>query len=525
MSTFEGAADSVYTKYWEVAGLMTPDYELDQGSSLKKLRLRSRQLIKDGGVPAGIQQAYINFIAGGEIAVKSNSTSPRQVKQIKEFLKIQLNKLDMTGTESLNGFVEQVIGAAFQDGDVLINLPLDNKRKNVKTVVEVIEANRIETPADKESTRRGVYKSNVRHGVQYDDEGRIQGYWVRKANHDTLSRTSLDAFDFYPMYREFDGIRRRVTWLFKAPLYTRPNASRQYPVMTPIITLFKYIKDYKEAVLIGARVAACFSAFVKTSNPAGSYKTMTSVGGATQTNAERTVRVTKLQPGTITYLKDNEDIQFAAPNRPGDNVDPFILRLYKTIAAYMRIPYEILFLDLSETNYSSWRGGVIEAYKMVGRWRRELGRIIEWAVSTLVFEAMLNGDIIGSLDDAHLVIRWPAKGLLDPEKEARANKLRLQNNTTTKRRIAEEEGEDYDELLIEREKEEIEELELIAKKLKKKKELEEKHGILIADEDEGSVDLGPDNRNTSNSRRKGEAEGEDLDPDDAKERRKSDGNW
>lgn len=519
---FQAAQDTDYTAFWDVFKSTSPDNELMHGDTLAKLWSRSRTLIKDNPVAAGAQQAYINFILGGDLAVKSNSTSKRQRAQIKEFLTVQLEKLDITGQMSLSQMVEGIISSSFQDGDVLINLPIDSRRKGVKTVVELIEANRIQTPGDL-ATKNSISPEDnlVRLGVQYDTEGRVQGYWVKKRNYVASGITSKEAFDFYPMYRESNGYRRKVTWLFKAPLNNRPQASRQYPVMTPVIMLFKYLQDYKEAVLIGARVAACFSAFVKTANPAGAFKTLTTEAGRTTSNPTSERRITRLQPGTVTYLKPTEEVTFAAPNRPGDNVDPFIVRLYKTIAMYLRIPYEIIFMDLSETNYSSWRGGALEAKKMANRWRRELTRVIRWVVSTLVLEGMLNNELLGSIVDAKLVIRWPSNGILDPEKEARGDKLRLENGTVSKQMIAEEQGLDYEELREEIEAEALMELDFKARMLARKKELEEKYGVLIADESEGQ----PQDRDTSSSRRAGEQGGSDIDEEDAKDRRKNDGNW
>jgi len=512
---FEGAEDTNYTNFWTSGQEISPDEELSLGDSLKKLRLRSRKLIRDNSVAAGAQQTFINNIISYGPIVKIDTKGKRKKKEVNDFLDIYLSKIDMSGTESLDQALDQIVGWSFVDGDLLLNLPLDKKRKGVQTVLEIIEAHRISTPRELEKGTN-IDQSLVRHGVQYDVDGRIEGYWVKKADRVTKYSDTKDDFTFYPMYKEMDGVRRRVTWLFKAPLNSRPKSARQYPVLTPVITLFKFLKDYLEAVLIGARVAACFSAFVKSQNPAGVFKGMTTDSNGTPTEGPTGQRLTKIQPGSVFYMRPNEDVTFAAPNRPGDNVDAFILRLYKTISMYLRIPYALLFLDMTEVNYSSWRGGVLEAKKVIIRWRRELDRVIEWVVKTIVYEASLRGEFEGDFD-AKVVIRWPSLGILDPEKEARANKIKLANGTTSKQRIADEEGASYEELQTELEEEALLDAEREAIVLKKKKELEEKYGILFPETVE--------QLNRQTNKRPGEEEGEDLDPDDAKERRKEDGNW
>ena len=106
----------------------------------------------------------------------------------------------MSGTKSLYKILEEIISCSFADGDVLINLPLDKKRSGIRTVVELIEAHRVQTPEEYE--RDEVMSQRVRHGVQYDAEGRIEGYWVKKADKvDYSYRNNKDNFTFYPMYR------------------------------------------------------------------------------------------------------------------------------------------------------------------------------------------------------------------------------------------------------------------------------------------------------------------------------------
>lgn len=515
MSTsFEGARTTSQTQYWDVMSEVSSDFELEDSESLKTLRLRSRQLIKDNPTAAGAQQTFINYICDAGPYITARGKGNGQTVEAQTFLDGYLPRLDITGMLSLADLDEQLVAWAFADGDILINLPLDKKRKGVQTVVELIEAHRIKTPSGL-GKKYKVDESLVRHGVKYDVEGRVEGYYVKKIEHVNNFGDSPEFFDFYPMYREFNGFRRRVTWLFKAPLNARPKASRQYPILTPVITLFKYIKDYLEAVLIGARVAACFSAFVKSSNPAGTLQGMTSESGSTTYDPAGVNRNTKLQPGTITYMRTNETIDFASPNRPNDNVDSFLVRLQTQIAMTLRVPYALLFQDLKEVNYSSWRGGMLEVKRLISRWRRQIDVVNKWIINTVLFESLLRGETHGSIKDIQISMRWPSYGILDPEKQSRANKLRIQNGTASRKMIAEEEGNSFEEIQRDLLEEELLAIEKEALILKRKKELEEKYGIIF------ESTLEADRKTT---RRPGEVEGEDLDEDDALERRKEDGN-
>lgn len=514
MPTFEGARNTSQTQYWDVMSEVSPDYDLDDGDALKTLRLRSRQLVKDNPIAAGAQQAFINYICDAGPTVKVRGTGKLQTREAQEFIDSQTRKADISATISLAQILEQLVASAFIDGDILINLPLDTKRAGVQTVVELIEAQRVKTPNGL-GKRNKIDAELVRHGVKYDTEGRIQGYYVKKLEYMSNYAESEDHYDFYPMYKEFNGFRRRVTWLFKAPLNARPKSSRQYPIMTPVITLFKYMKDYLEAVLIGARVAACFSAFVKSENPNAVYSGMTVENGTVTKDPKDLNRNTKLQPGAIFYMKPNENIEFASPNRPNDNVDAFLVRLQTLVSMALRIPYALLFQDLNSVNYSSWRGGMLEVKRLVGRWRRDLNAIVDWILRTWMLEGMIRGEVRGSLDKLSMIQRWPIFGELDPEKQGRADKLRLQNGTVSRQMIAEEQGTNYEDITAELLEEALTAVELEAQILKRKKELEEELDIIF--ESTAKTDR-------LTEKRPGEVEGTDLDSTDAAERRKEDGN-
>jgi lambda family phage portal protein len=513
---FEAARDSE-SMGWDVFPYeSSPDYELDVADTLITLRKRSRQLIKDNPIAAGAQQTIINSVGyPTKIDVASDSlrkpNNGIQERQINDFLTEQFKACDITGTKSLRKMLEEVVSWTFGDGDILINLPLDKEREGVQTVIELIEASRIKTPAEK------VKDPNVRLGVEYyPRSGKIKGYWVKKSEKLDNFSDRLQDFDFFPMYKEYQGVRRKVTHLFKAPMNARPKASRQYPVLTPCMHRFKLLKDYEEAVIVGARVAACFSAFILSNNPAINQR---SIIGDPPTGSESTSRkekkIAKLKPGMVTFLKkDAQDVKFAAPNLPGDNVDKFRLREYKLISMYLRIPYEVLFLDLSEANYSSWKGATLEAKKATARWRNDLVEIIDWYVFTILSEAMIKGLIRGNTDYLKVRERWPSAGFIDPEKENRSNKLRLQNETASKQMLCEEEGNDYEEIQAEILKDALKSVERQALVLKRKMELEKEYGITFPENEE------EESRDTY--RREGE---DGLDDDDKKERRKEDGNW
>ena len=512
MSDFDSANETSYFSDW-FDGLLekSADYELIEDQTLQKLRLNSKKVLKNNFLAVTIQQAYVNAILGGEIVIGVLAGDSLK-KSVEKFLEKQLKKVDLNREHSFNQINEQIINAAFADGDILINLPIDKYYTGeVKTYVELIEARRIKTPPK--------YSTNnlVKEGVEYYKSGKLKGYWYIKNSKDREHITYYTAndkdFDFLPAYKKDGIISRRVCWLFKAPLNLRPGQSRQFPVLTGIFWLIRFVNQMLEAVLLGIRVAACFAGFIETDNAAGTR------AGTTESDSKDDIKtkgglLTKMQPAMLAYLKKGQKITFSKPNRPSDNFDPFLLRLCRFISACVRIPYEQIFLDLGITNYSAWRGGSLETERNINRWRRDLKDVDRWILITWLQEAIVRKVIKGSLKDIRLQITFPKYKSLDEEKTARANKIELATESISQKRVQEGKGQDFSELQKEITIEEIIKVEREAKILKRKQELEKELGIEFPENKE------KEERETK--KRPGETK--ETKEDDDKERRKEDGN-
>ena len=209
-STFKAARNNAYNMSWVVGAEHTPDKELEDGNTLKTLRQRSRQLIKDNVFAAGIQQALLNMVGIlNTIRIEAPTELLRKNTQVIIDSFIKDASID---NKTLAEVLEENVTSKISDGDVLINLPMDSKRTGVKTVVEVIEANRISTPSDLKRD------DNIRHGVEYDADGRVLGYYVKKFNKVNRYGDTRNNYLYFSRVVESDGVERVVTRLFKAPL-------------------------------------------------------------------------------------------------------------------------------------------------------------------------------------------------------------------------------------------------------------------------------------------------------------------
>lgn len=516
-SAWDIVNDSPYASNWYTTSLEpTADQELVYNGSLVRLRQSSRKLIKNNPVASAAQLAYISMILGGTVNIEAVTDNERLKKEVEKLFEDNVDKVDINRLKSITQMNDMCIGSSFMDGDVLWVVPIDKDipEDKIQTYLEPIEASRVKT------RRKDQSNPLIREGVEYYKNGKIKGYWVVNSENKSKYVNYLNAndedFKFYPVRNTSkDGkLTRRVAYNFEAVTSVRPEQSRQTPVLTPLMEFLRYYGQMMEAILVGVRVAACFSGFITTTNPTEALKGM---GTLTDGSGRK---ITKLNPGTMSYLRPGESVEFASPNRPADNFDSFVLRLDRMISMALRIPYEIFYLNLSDTNYSSQRGGMIEMERTISRWRRELEKFNLWWAWTIVSEAVSKGMLNGSIRNLKLRVKFPKYKALDEEKTARADKIKLANKTSSEKQIVVEQGNDWDDLQKELTDEQEIKIRREAEGLRLRKELEEELGIKFptSEKDEEGK------RDTSDSRREGEDTGADLDEDDAKERKKTDGN-
>lgn len=484
------------------------DYELSYNYTLAKLRKISSKLVKNNPVASALQLATINSVIGGHIAIKiMNKDLSKNVETTKR-LNIILEGVDKDREMSLDEMTEILVSSSFEKGDILINIPYD-KVQDIGTYVNLIEASRIETPPC------FINDDSIREGVKYSN-GRVIGYYVRKLVTNPSSpiknRYSKEEYTYLPKYYVTNGRKRKVCHLFKAPFNVRPEQSRGVPSLTPVMDMLRYFTDYLETIIIQARVSASFCAFISSSNPAGSKNAIE--GGSTVEG------VGKIKPGTIFYMKRGDRVDFASPTRPSDNTDQFLKRILRIIVSAYRYPYELVFYDLSETNYSSLKGASIEFKRVVQRWHRHLETVIKWVVGTFLDEMSLRGLSSGRVDSV-IKVNFPTFGILDEEKKARADKISVKSTgSKSVQDVCDEEDREYEVLIGERKEEALDDLDIQTAVLIKQKENSKKFDIVYPD----SAEAEEGSRDTSGSRRAGESKSGDLDSDDAKERRATDGN-
>lgn len=455
LSGWDGATDDrKHGDKW-LASRLSPDSSLEDG--LDDLRKRSNQLYREYSFCRGAIDTRVDNVVGkgfryqSQIRPVGDLISEDEAEQFNREIESVMRRFVPQSGRSGRSFnqVQRIAARSwFRDGDVLrVFSDVGRANKPVPLQVNLIDANRIETPPEEGGNPR------VRMGVKYNDAGDVTGYFTRKSDPDDTLQHDQD-YDFWPIER---------AQLIYEPLWE--DQSRGVPWFASILSDCKDWKDFKEAVIIAAQVAACQTLVIGTSNPA----TMATNAMGAATNADGN-REENMRPGRIIYRQDTETIEGFNPTQPSTTFGMFGEFNLMSQAAGLNWPMTWLTKDYRRVNFISGRLGEIDG-RMVVRSDQQLlsETLLDPTADRVVTEAVITGAV--SIDPTlfdrfpHLFLRhnWigPGRPWVDP-REVQANVMAKEHNLDTLAAIHARQGHDTDEVIETRGRE---------------KQLEDQHGV------------------------------------------------
>jgi lambda family phage portal protein len=439
------------------------DPDEDITKNLPKLRERSRDLWM--GVPlatGALRTIRTNVVGAGLIPnamVRADIVGLSEEERIawerraeslwnywSDSTECDIRRLHTMGTLQGLAFVSMLM-----NGDAFVLLPyVEEKGSMFGLRVRLIEGDRVMDPKTKPQGK------DILGGVEVDDSGRPVAYYIA-SKHPGGSGSSNIEFQRVEVFGSKTG-RRNILHLIDPE---RIEQRRGVPVLAPVIEALKQLGRYTEAELVAAVVSGFFTVFVKSSSPLDAFAQAFSESEQVDAGDSGTL---ELGNGAIIGLAPGEDIQIADPGRPNNNFEGFVTAICKQVGAALELPYEVLIKHFS-SSYSASRGALLEAWKMFKARR-------SWLVSSMcqpIYEAFISEAVArgyleapGFFDDP--LVRWaytraewygPSQGQLDPYKEVRAAKIRVDEGFSTRaKETAELSGGDFDLYMAQRAKEE-----------------------------------------------------------------------
>lgn len=237
---------------------------------------------------------------------------------------------------------------------------------------------------------------------------------------------------------------------------TRPGQTRGVPLLTPSLLYTRHLHHYLDSELIAARSASNFAMFIKR-NVSQTDADIFPVQDDEQASGVQYHEF--LEPGIIEYLNEGEEPVPFNPNRPGEQFEPFVVRVLRAICASSGLSYEVVCRDFGRMNLSSARAMLREIRRGFDLRRRRFvrGFCQPWwnnVIRHAVGAGRLKPPGRDWLDRqrAFLAATWvaPAYGMVDPETDVKGSMMSVDANLSDQYQEAARHGLDAEHVLRER---------------------------------------------------------------------------
>jgi len=290
---------------------------------------------------------------------------------------------------------------ALIEGDVLVVLR-QNPRTRLPTV-QLVKGGAVQTPLDNTAELRAG--NTIKHGVEFDAQGRETAYWVRQTD---------GSFKRLPAYGEKSG--RRLAWLVFGT-EKRLDEVRGQPLLSIVLQSLKEIDRYRDSVQRKAVINSILAMFIKKS--ADKPGTLPMAGAAvrrdkvdvsdnTTGTTPRQFNLAKYIPGlVIDELQEGEEPVTKGGEGTDVNFGTFEEAIIQAVAWANEVPPEILRLAFSN-NYSASQAAINEFKIYLNRVWSDWG---EQFCSPIYVEWIVSEALLGKVSAPGLLEAWrdPAK--------------------------------------------------------------------------------------------------------------------
>jgi lambda family phage portal protein len=400
-----------------VAGWLTSanSSNAEIGSSLHRLRERSRALIRDNHVARAAQDRYVTKIVGSGIIPRANSGDKRLDGIVNKAWAQWSRECSADGLPHFEAIEALVVRAAFESGEVLARYRYRRVGDGLQIPlqVQVLEPDYLDL--DKNGTTdAGNY---IVQGVEFNSWGKRVAYWLFGQHPGETFATGLRGG------QTLQSARISADEVLHIYEPTRPGQARGVPRMAAVLLRLRDLDDWEDAELVRKKIEACLAGFIQSPEADGATVGIpsTDVNGNT---------VETFEPGMISRLKPGEEIRFNTPAFAGGYAD-YKRSILRDVAAGIDMPYEILTGDLSQINYSSYRAGLLGFRDSIASWQWNV--LIPKLCQPIWDRFILAGQLAGEWNALEVPVEWapPAFDLLDRANESEADETMLRIGTMT----------------------------------------------------------------------------------------------
>lgn len=434
---YAGAADNRLTGDF-LQGITSGRQELK--GDLQKLRARSRQLCRDNPVARRFLALCAENVIGHKgIRLQAKAENARGELSTDLNGRIEEAWCDwgrpatctVTGYSSWPHFQAQILQTVARDGEAFVRR-VRGYPNRYGYALQLLDADQCDEGFDRKA---GPGVNQIISGVEVDGWGKPVAYWL----------WSDHPNDAYGVLRLRQRVRVPADEVLHLFVPKRAGQVRGEPWLTPVIIWLQMLYGYAEAELVAARTAAAKMGFIVQGEEA--------LGTDPEQDYPTTMQA---EAGVIDRLAKGETFQAWDPTHPSGNFGPFLNTVLHLVAQGLNVSHANLTGDLSQVNYSSIRAGMLaerDQWRLLQAWFAE-------HCCQPVFEGWLPMAMLspwltlpgGDASRYFTAATWQPRGWawVDPQKDVQAAVEARKHGMTTLRRILAEQGDDLEELLMER---------------------------------------------------------------------------
>lgn len=415
----------------------------DIEDNINVLRQRSRDLYMGTPIACGAVKTMRTNVVGRGLRLKSTidaemlGISPEERRKLEKQIErewsiwAESTDCDMTRIDNFYELQQLAFLNWLISGDCLAVLPVKPRPNQPYDLrVQLIEADRLCSPDNCDTI-----DNKIVGGVEVDQSGEVVAYHI--ADHHPLSYAYADIkWQRVEAFGKTTG-RRNVLCLMNRE---RIGQRRGVPFLAPVIESLKQMGRYTDAELVAAVVSGMFTIFIEKADASAEDAIGSMLPEEVQVDTEDESTI-ELAPGAVIDLNEGEKAHDTNPGRPNTNFGGFVEAICQQIGAALEIPYELL-VKRFNSSYTASKGALEEAWKMFNMYRDWLSTdFCQPVYEEWLTEAVAKGRIKApgfftdpAIKKAYCGAKWngPAKGILDPVKEANAAKQRVEAGFSTR---------------------------------------------------------------------------------------------
>lgn len=335
--------------------------------------------------------------------------------------------------------------SAYVNGSA-IAIPLWKERQGTpfRTCFKIIDSDRLCNPDDMPDSLR------IRGGIERDKSGKVIAYHIRDRHPGDDGELPVGAPRWERIPARHPWGRSRFIHVYKKE---RPGQSRGKARATAVLAAFgmrgKYQLTELQAAIVNSKIAGILESDLTCEEAAEIFDIDKEELAQAQVDWGG-----KLTAGAILNAPIGTKFKSHIPGRPQSGYVQYMQGIAREIGTGLGLPYELFARDFSETNYSSARAALLEAWRHFYVEREQLA--YQWAdqcFCLFVEEAISLGKVVAENFyeniGAYCRAKWLGLGFqpVDELKHAKSTTENLLNGTTTYERVFAEQGLDaYEEI-------------------------------------------------------------------------------